>query len=197
MRTLILMGCGIVVAGLSGCALGASRIYTNEMYCFSALKPTGMNISTLRAGAEFDFGKSCGILGDPTNNCILVYGKPFFTNADPYADPYHDPLAEETHTYELKGFVLKPDGGFGRVKGWRQQTLFKGTGDQQQEVHIYARTVPVIEPIVIGYEIVAEFNSSQRKTFSKSVLEVLTTWRMIGGCKPLQQSASETPGGGL
>jgi hypothetical protein len=131
---------------LSGCALGASRIFTNEIYCFSALKPAGMSIVTLREGAEFDFRKPCAILGDPTNNCILVFGKTFVTNAD----PYHDPLAEETHTYELKGFVLKPDGGFGRVKGWRQQTLFKGTGDQPQEVHIYARTVPVIDPIVIG-----------------------------------------------
>lgn len=180
MRTLILMGCGIAAVGLSGCTLDASRLYANERYCFSTLKPAGMNTEyAAAAGVEFDFGKQCPILGDPTNNCILVFGKSFVTNADPYADP----LAEETHTYESEGWVLKPDSSFGRVKGWRQQTLFKGTGDQQKEVHIYARTVPWAEPLIIGYEVVAEFDSSERKTFSKPVMEVLTNWRTLEGCK--------------
>lgn len=188
MRTLILMGCGIVAAGLSGWASGADRIYTNDMYCFSALKPAGMNISTFRQGAAFDFGKPCGAVGDPSSNCIGVYGMYVFTDTDP--------LTERTQFYESEGWVLKPSASFGRVKGWREQTLIKGSDDQQKEVHIYAQPLRKSElaaqhgiVLGVGYEIVAELNSSEHKAFSKPVMEVLTGWRMLEGCDPFSQSA--------
>jgi hypothetical protein len=195
MRILILTGCGMAAAGLSGCAIDANRVYTNEMYCFSALKPAGMSSSTLRQGVEFDLGKPCGALGDATNNCILVYAMYYFENTDS--------LADQTQVYESNGWVLKPDGGFGRVKGWRQQTLFKGTGDQRREVHIYAQPLRRSElaaregiVLAVGYQMLAEFNSSERKTFSKSVAQILTSWRMLESCDPFESVAPKPPGQG-
>ena len=34
----------------------------------------------------------------------------------------------------------------------------------------------------VGYYIIAEFDSPERKTYEKSVLEVLTSWRMLEAC---------------
>ena len=179
------MGCGIVAAGLSGCALGASRIYTNEHHCFSTLKPAGMTIETQNQGAIFTFGKRCRTLSECTDNLIAVNAAYLFsTDGATYLFSMDaDPLAELAQMYESKGWVLTPDGSFGHVKGWRQQTLFKGSSDQQREVHIYARMVRRSESLpTVGYYIVAEFDSPERKTYKKSVLEVLTSWRILKAC---------------
>jgi hypothetical protein len=188
MRTLILMGCGIVAVGLSGCALAASRIYSNEHHCFSVLKPADMTIETQNQGAIFTFGKRCHTsfgVGECTDNLIAVNAKYLFS-ADGATYSFStdaDPLAEWTEEYESKGWVLKPNGGFGRAKGWHQETLIKGSSDQQREVHIYARMVRRSEGVpTVGYYIVAEFDSPERKTYKKLVLEVLTSWRMLEAC---------------
>jgi hypothetical protein len=192
MRTLIVMGCGIVAAGLSGCALDASRIYTNEHHCFAVLKPAGMTIETQNQGAIFTFGKRCrATLGECTDNLIAVNAAYLFSadGATYLFSTDADPLAELTEEYESQGWVSKPDGGFGRARGWRQQTLFKGssdrqgTADQQREVHIYARMVRRSEGVpTVGYYVIAEFDSPERETYKKSVLEVLTSWRMLEAC---------------
>lgn len=186
MRTLMLMGCGIVAAGLSGCALDASRIYTNEHHCFSVPKPAGMTIETQNQGAIFTFGKRCSTtLGKCTHNLIAVNAAYLFSadGATYLFSTDADPLAELTEEYESKGWVSKPDGSFGRARGWRQQTLFKASSDQQREVHIYARMVRRSESVpTVGYYIVAEFDSPERKTYKKSVLGVLTSWRMLAAC---------------
>jgi hypothetical protein len=186
MRTLIVMGCGIVVAGLSGCALDASRIYTNEHHCFSTLKPAGMTIETQNQGAIFTFGKRCRTtLCECTDNLIAVNAAYLFSadGATYLFSTDADPLAELTEVYESQGWVLKPDGGFGRARGWRQQTLFKGSSDHLREAHIYARMVRRSEGVpTVGYYIVAEFDSPERKIYKKSVLEVLTSWRMLEAC---------------
>jgi len=183
MRTLVLIGCGLVAAGLSGGANAASRTYTNDSYCFSALNPPGMSLSTIRQGAQFNSGKSCQQADDPGCTFILVYGMFFFQETDL--------LSYMAQMYESEGWVLKPDGDFGPVKGWRQQTLVKGTGDQQKELHLYARPLRRSERasregvvLAVGYGVTAAFNSSQRETFSKSVREVLTSWRTPEGCDP-------------
>lgn len=185
MRTLILMGCGIVAVGLSSCALDASRIYTNEHHCFSARKPAGMTIETQNQGAIFTFGKRCRTSSECTDNLIAVNAAYLFSadGATYLFSTDADPLAELTKEYELKGWVSKPDGSFGRVKGWRQQTLFKGSGDQQREAHIYARMVHRSKNVpTVGYYIIAEFDSPERKTYEKSVLDVLTSWRILEAC---------------
>jgi hypothetical protein len=186
MRTLVLMGCGIVAAGLSGCALDASRIYANEHHCFSVRKPAGMTIETQNQGAIFTFGKRCRTnLGECTDNLIAVNAAYLFSpdGATYLFSMDADPLAELTQMYESRGWVSKPDGGFGRAKGWRQQTLFKGSSDQQREVHIYARMVRRSAGVpTVGYYIEAEFDSPERKTYQKSVREVLTSWRMLDAC---------------
>ena len=186
MRTWILMGCGIVAAGLSGCALDASRIYANEHHCFSVLKPAGMTIETQNQGAIFTFGKRCRTpFGECTHNLIAVNAAYLFSadGATYLFSMDADPLAEMTQMYESQGWVSKPDGSFGHAKGWRQQTLFKASGDQQREVHIYARMVRKSEGVpTVGYYIVAEFDSPERETYEKSVLEILTSWRVLKAC---------------
>ena len=185
MRALILMGCGIVPAGLSGCALDASRIYANEHHCFSVLKPAGMTIETQNQGAIFTFGQRCRTLSECTDNLIAVNAAYLFSRdgATYLFSMDADPLAEMTQMYEPQGWVSKPDLSFGRAKGWRQQTLFKGSSDQQREVHIYARMVRRSKGMpTVGYYIIAEFDSPERETYKKSVLEVLTSWRMLEAC---------------
>ena len=185
MRTLILIGCGIVAAGLSGCTVDASRIYANEHHCFSVLKPAGMTIEAQNQGAIFTFGQRCRTLSECTNNLIAVNAAYLFSadGATYLFSMDADPLAEMTQIYEPQGWVSNPDGSFGRAKGWRQQTLFKGSSDQQREVHIYARMVRRSEGVpTVGYYIVAEFDSPERKIYEKSVLEVLTSWRMLDAC---------------
>jgi hypothetical protein len=131
MRTLILKVCVIVAAGLSSCALAAGPLYTNKEYCFSALQPADMSISTVRQGAQFNFGKRCGIVGESGCNSILVYAMHFFAGIDL--------LADATDMYPSdKGWVVKPDDDLGPAKGWSQQTLVRGSGDQGREAHIYS-----------------------------------------------------------
>ena len=185
MRCLILMGCGIVAVGLSSCALDANRIYTNEHHCFATLKPTGMTIETQNQGAIFTFGKRCRTSSECTDNLIAVNAAYLFSaDGSTYLFSMDaDPLAEMTQMYESKGWVSKPDGSFGPAKGWRQQTLFKGSSDQQREVHIYARMLHRSASVpTVAYYIIAEFDSPQRKTYEKSVLEVLTSWRILAAC---------------
>ena len=196
MRTLILKVCVIVTAGLSSCALAAGPLYTNEEYCFSAFQPADMSISTVRQGAQFNFGKRCGIVGESGCNSVLVYAMYFFEGIDL--------LVDATDMYPSdKGWALKPDDGLGSAKGWSQQTLVRGSGDQRREVHIYARPLRRSEVaarhglvIAVGYRIIAEFDSSERKTFSKSVPQVLASWRVLEGCDPFKTSAAGISGGG-
>jgi len=173
-RVLLLV---IVVLAMEG-NLDASQRYKNEKYCFSVATPVGMRVareSQDGAGAVFTFRNPCG-LDDPTCNFIDVSAGYLTYSRDA------DPLTELTKKYESEGWASKSDGTFGHAKGWRQQALFKGSGDQQREVHIFVRTVRR-EETAVGYEIVGEFYSSERKAFAKSVQEVLTSWRLSRDCE--------------
>lgn len=169
---------GIAVTLLAG-IVSASPRYQNEKYCFSIATPAGLRTakeSQDGAGAVFTSGKACG-LDDPTCNFVAVSAG-YLTYS-----PDANPLEDLTKKYESDGWVRKSDGNFGPAKGWKEQTLLKGSGTQQREVHIFARTQGRQDPAV-GYEIIAEFNSSQRKLFAESVQQVLKSWQSLPGCTP-------------